>query len=85
VAARFIKWAGGIIGMPFSLEGFAFLPTLQTEQEPLLHRMRTSRERLQTWIALSFLSCQQRNDSKEPTGTKPPSAGCQANEPRSRC
>jgi len=21
---RFIKWAGGIIGMPFSLEGFAF-------------------------------------------------------------
>ena len=24
---RFIKWAGGIIGMPFSLEGFAFLPS----------------------------------------------------------
>ena len=59
--------------------------TMHTEEEPPSHQMRTSRERLQTWIALSFLSCQQRNDSKERTGTKPPSPGCQANEPRSRC
>ena len=59
--------------------------TMHTEEEPPSHQMRTSRERLQTWIALSFLSCQQRNDSKERTGTKPPSPGCQANEARSRC
>src|SRR5690348_15978723 len=58
---------------------------MHTEEEPPLHQMRTSRERLQTWIALSFLSCKQGNDSKERTGTKPPSPGCQANEPRSRC
>jgi hypothetical protein len=28
--------------------------TLQTEEEPLLHQMITSRERLQTWIAFKF-------------------------------